>query len=173
MRAAIRIVNEGGADMVKLDGAAEFPEAVARDRRAGIPVWAQFGITPHTAHAIRRDVEGRARARDGDEGPAPRGGEAARRGGRVAARLHELRTGGRAGGDSRGLDSRSSADWAAGRGWTAACAPFAAHRLHSRRRSTTMTERYANVARITLDAIKTYADDVRGGRQIRGAQPKA
>jgi 3-methyl-2-oxobutanoate hydroxymethyltransferase len=30
------------------------------------------------------------------------------------------------------------------------------------------TERYANVARTTLDAMKTYAEDVRAGRQIRG-----
>jgi 3-methyl-2-oxobutanoate hydroxymethyltransferase len=30
------------------------------------------------------------------------------------------------------------------------------------------TERYANVARITLDAMKTYAEDVRAARQIRG-----
>jgi 3-methyl-2-oxobutanoate hydroxymethyltransferase len=30
------------------------------------------------------------------------------------------------------------------------------------------TETYANVARITLDAITAYADDVRAGRQIRG-----
>ena len=29
-------------------------------------------------------------------------------------------------------------------------------------------ERYANVARITLDAITAYAEDVRAGRQIRG-----
>ena len=28
--------------------------------------------------------------------------------------------------------------------------------------------RYANVARVTLDAITAYADDVRGGRQVRG-----
>ena len=27
---------------------------------------------------------------------------------------------------------------------------------------------YANVAKITFDAITTYADDVRAGRQIRG-----
>ena len=33
-------------------------------------------------------------------------------------------------------------------------------------------ERYANVARITLDAITTFADDVRAGRQIRGAAPR-
>jgi 3-methyl-2-oxobutanoate hydroxymethyltransferase len=29
-------------------------------------------------------------------------------------------------------------------------------------------DRYANVARVTLEAIQTYADDVRSGRQIRG-----
>jgi 3-methyl-2-oxobutanoate hydroxymethyltransferase len=29
-------------------------------------------------------------------------------------------------------------------------------------------ERYANVARVTFDAITAYADDVRGGRQIKG-----
>ena len=30
------------------------------------------------------------------------------------------------------------------------------------------TETYANVARITLDAITAYAEDVRAGRQIKG-----
>jgi len=49
VRAAIALVKEGGADLVKLDGAAEFPDAVRAVTRAGIPVWAQFGITPHTA----------------------------------------------------------------------------------------------------------------------------
>src|SRR6202163_2211900 len=49
VRAAIRIVKEGGADMIKLDGAADFPEAVRALVRAGIPVFAQFGITPQTA----------------------------------------------------------------------------------------------------------------------------
>src|ERR1700704_398208 len=49
VRAAIRLVKEGGADIVKLDGAAEFPEAVRALVRAGIPVFAQFGITPQTA----------------------------------------------------------------------------------------------------------------------------
>jgi 3-methyl-2-oxobutanoate hydroxymethyltransferase len=47
--AAVRIVKEGGADMVKLDAAADFPEAVEALTRAGIPVFAQFGLTPQTA----------------------------------------------------------------------------------------------------------------------------
>src|SRR6266536_2549804 len=49
LRAAIRLVKEGGADMIKLDGAADFPDAVRALVRAGIPVFAQFGITPQTA----------------------------------------------------------------------------------------------------------------------------
>src|SRR5438067_1053730 len=49
LRAAIRLVKEAGADMVKLDGAADFPDAVRAIVRAGIPVFAQFGITPQTA----------------------------------------------------------------------------------------------------------------------------
>ena len=49
LRAAIRLVKEGGADMVKVDAAAEFPEAVKALTRAGIPVFAQFGLTPQTA----------------------------------------------------------------------------------------------------------------------------
>src|SRR6202049_1645887 len=46
VRAAIRLVKEAGADLVKLDGAADFPDAVRAIVRAGIPVFAQFGITP-------------------------------------------------------------------------------------------------------------------------------
>jgi len=49
VKAAIRLVKEGGADLIKLDGAADFPEAVTAIARAGIPVFAQFGITPQTA----------------------------------------------------------------------------------------------------------------------------
>src|SRR6201996_2923944 len=49
LRAAIRLVKEAGADLIKLDGAADFPEAVEALVRAGIPVFAQFGITPQTA----------------------------------------------------------------------------------------------------------------------------
>jgi 3-methyl-2-oxobutanoate hydroxymethyltransferase len=49
LKAAVRIVKEGGADMIKLDAAADFPEAVRALTRAGIPVFAQFGLTPQTA----------------------------------------------------------------------------------------------------------------------------
>src|SRR5581483_3867103 len=49
LAAARRAVQEGGADMVKLDGAAEFPEATRAIVAAGIPVFAQMGITQGNA----------------------------------------------------------------------------------------------------------------------------
>src|SRR5688500_18274545 len=49
VRAASRLVDEGGADLVKLDAAADYPDAVRAVVRAGIPVFAQFGLTPQTA----------------------------------------------------------------------------------------------------------------------------
>ncbi|SRR5712691_1839194 len=51
VRAAIRLVKEGHAEMVKVDGAADNPEAVRAIAKAGIPVWAQFGFTPQTTAA--------------------------------------------------------------------------------------------------------------------------
>ena len=49
VRAAKRLVQEGGADMVKLDAAADHPDAVRAVVKAGVPVFAQFGLTPQTA----------------------------------------------------------------------------------------------------------------------------
>ncbi len=48
LAAAQRLVN-GGADMIKVDAAADFPDVVRALVRAGIPVFAQFGLTPQTA----------------------------------------------------------------------------------------------------------------------------
>jgi 3-methyl-2-oxobutanoate hydroxymethyltransferase len=49
LKAAVRIIKEGGADMIKLDAAADHPEAVKALTKSGIPVFAQFGLTPQTA----------------------------------------------------------------------------------------------------------------------------
>src|SRR6201997_1185895 len=67
LRAAIRLVKEGGADMVKLDGAADFPETVRDLPRAGIPVFAQFGITPQTA--LRYGIPYGAQSAPGAQAP--------------------------------------------------------------------------------------------------------
>jgi len=49
LTAAISLMEEGGADLIKVDAAAEFPDTVRALVSAGIPVFAQFGLTPQTA----------------------------------------------------------------------------------------------------------------------------
>lgn len=51
VRAAIRIVKKGHAEMVKVDDAGHNVEAVAAIANAGIPVWAQFGFSPQSTQA--------------------------------------------------------------------------------------------------------------------------
>jgi len=54
---AVLMVKEGGADMIKLDGAPQFPDAVRAISRAGIPVFARLGITPQTALQIWNPIQ--------------------------------------------------------------------------------------------------------------------
>jgi 3-methyl-2-oxobutanoate hydroxymethyltransferase len=172
VEAATRLVDEGGADMLKLDAAADFPEAVRAIVAAGIPVWAQFGITPHTA--VRYGGMSKA-------GPELSAGlkdqfvaEARLLEAAGASLLDFTNSGSVAGpavtqavsipvigglGGGPWLDGRVRALVAA-IGYTAAALDDT-------------VERYANVARITLDAISLFADDVRAGRQIRGAAPSS
>lgn len=169
VRAAIRLVKEGGADLVKLDGAAAFPDAVRAITRAGIPVWAQFGITPHTAMqfggmakagpdlATERKDELLEEAKLLEEAGASlldftNSGPVA--GAEVARAIAIPVIGGLGGGPW--LDGRVRAAFAA--------VGYLAAALDDEK-----TERYANVAQITLDAMKTFAEDVRAARQIRGA----
>src|SRR3979409_2508229 len=46
VRAAIRLVKEGGADLVKVGAGVSSADTVRTIARAGIPVWAQFGTEP-------------------------------------------------------------------------------------------------------------------------------
>jgi 3-methyl-2-oxobutanoate hydroxymethyltransferase len=68
LAAAIRLVKEGGADMIKLDAAADFPDAVRALVRAGIPVFAQFGLTPQTA--LKFGIPYGAQSATGAQAPA-------------------------------------------------------------------------------------------------------
>lgn len=160
VHAATRLVKEGGADLVKLDAAAEYPEAVRAVTRAGIPVWAQFGVTPHGTRAAAG-----ARARGTDELVAEatlleEGGAALLdfthsgpvAGAAVVQAVSIPVMGGLGGGPW--LDGRVRAIGNAV-GYSAAALDDA-------------LDRYANIARITLEAIQTYAEDVRAGRRIRG-----
>jgi 3-methyl-2-oxobutanoate hydroxymethyltransferase len=47
-----RLVAEGGAESVKLEGGADFAETVERIVRAGIPVMGHVGLTPQSVHKM-------------------------------------------------------------------------------------------------------------------------
>jgi 3-methyl-2-oxobutanoate hydroxymethyltransferase len=174
LRAAIRLVKEAGADMIKLDGAADFPEAVRAIARAGIPVFAQFGITPQTA--LQFGISYDDMLKSGAQVPAGMTGklvqdaiclEAA-----GASLLDFTLSGPVAGPAVVGavsipvIGGLGGGPWLDGRMRMAhAAIGYAASALDSK------TEAYANVARITLDAMMAYTADVRAGRQIKGGIP--
>ena len=172
VRASRRLVEEGGADLVKLDAAAAFPDAVRAVAHAGIPVWAQFGITPHTAsryggmtasaperatamkdqlvdEALRLEQAGASLLDFTNSGPVA--------GPAVISAVKIPVIGGLGGGPW--LDGRVRAVHAA-IGYLAAALDDT-------------TDRYANTAVAAITGIKAFGDDVRAGRQIRGAAPAA
>src|SRR6266568_5047549 len=170
LRAAIRLVKEAGADMIKLDGAADFPDAVRAIARAGIPVFAQFGITPQTAlqYGISYDATLKSGAQLPSEMTAKLVEEAKRLEDAGASLLDFTHSGPVAGPAVVSavsipvIGGLGGGPWLDGRMRMAhAAIGYAASALESK------TETYANVARITLDAISAYADDVRAGRQIK------
>lgn len=174
LRAAIRLVKEAGADMIKLDGAADFPDAVRAISRAGIPVFAQFGITPQTA--LQYGIEYAKMLKSGAQIPeamATKLVEQAKRLEDAGAALIDFTHSGPVAGPAvvsavaiPVIGGLGGGPWLDGRMRMAhAAIGYAASALDS------MTESYANVARITLDAITAYAADVRAARQIKGGIP--
>jgi 3-methyl-2-oxobutanoate hydroxymethyltransferase len=176
VRAAIRLVKEAGADMVKLDGAADFPEAVGAVARAGIPVFAQLGITPQTA--LRYGVEYAAMSGPGAEVPTELASELVAEAKRLEAAgacLLDFTNSGPVVGPEvvravgiPVLGGFGGGPWLDGRMRMAhAAIGYAASAIDD------PPDTYANVARIALEALAGYADDVRSGRQIKGGRPAA
>jgi 3-methyl-2-oxobutanoate hydroxymethyltransferase len=174
LRAAIRLVKEAGAGMIKLDGAAEFPDAVRALIRAGIPVFAQMGITPQTA--LQYGLEYSALLKGGIQVPVEmttRLVGQAKLLEEVGAALIDFTHSGPVVGPevTRAVSipvvgGLGGGPWLDGRMRMAhAAIGYAATALDSK------AEAYANVARITLEAITAYAEDVRAARQIKGGIP--
>ena len=171
VHAAIRLVKEAGVDMIKLDGAADFPEAVRAIARAGIPVFAQLGITPQTA--LQHGISYSDMLKPGAEVPSEMTAKLVEEATRLedaGASLLDFTLSGPVAGPAvvaavsiPVVGGLGGGPWLDGRMRMAhAAIGYAASTLDSK------TETYANVARITLDAITAYAEDVRAGRQIKG-----
>ena len=169
VRSAIRLVKEAGVDLVKLDGAADFPEAVEAVTRAGIPVFAQFGITPQTALKFGVEYSAASTAQVPDELLDDLVGEAKRLESAGAVALNFTNSGPVVGPAVVGavdipvLGGFGGGPWLDGRIRMATAAiGYAATNID------TEPDTYANVARTSYEALQAYADDVRAGRQIRG-----
>lgn len=174
VRAAIRLVKEAGVDMVKLDGAADFLDAVRAVDRAGIPVFAQFGVTPQTA--LRYGLAYSEASRPGATVPPEMldqlVGQAKALEAAGAAMLNFTNSGPIVGPavveavSIPVLGGFGGGPWLDGRVRMAnAAIGYSATGLDEE------PDTYANVARIAHDAIQAYAEDVRAGRQVRGGSP--
>ena len=174
VRAAIRLVKEAGVDLVKLDGASGFLDAVTAVNRAGIPVFAQFGNTPQTA--LRYGVAYSATPAPGGEAPESMKDQLVAEAKRLeeagASLLNFTSSGPIVGAEvARAvsipvLGGFGGGPWLDGRMRMAhAAIGYGASALDD------PPDTYANVAQITYDAITAYAQDVRAGRQIKGGIP--
>lgn len=171
VKAAIRFVKEAGVDMIKLDGAADYPEAVTALTRAGIPVWAQFGLTPQTALSLGIPYENQAgEAAELPQGMEDRMIEEARMLEEAGAVLLDFTNSGPVVGPSvvkavkiPVIGGFGGGPWLDGRVRLAqAAVGYNVAALDQEPNG------YANVARVIHDALLECADDVRSSKQIKG-----
>ena len=171
LAAAKRVMDEGGADMVKLDEAAEFPAAVRAISDAGIPVFAQMGITQ--GNAAKYGIEHAKMLGGAVQVPEEMAGrlvEEAKRLESAGAVLIDFTSSGPVAGAKVShavsipvVGGLGGGPWLDGRMRMAhAAIGYAASAIDAK------PETYANVAQITLDALGAFAADVRAARQIKG-----
>jgi 3-methyl-2-oxobutanoate hydroxymethyltransferase len=174
LKAATRFIEEAEVDMIKLDDAADYPEAVTALTDAGIPVWAQFGITPQTAPKYGIDYSnlGTAGAQVSPDMKDRLVDEAKMLEDAGAVLLDFTNSGPLVGPEVVAavsvpvIGGFGGGPWLDGRVRMAhAAIGYAAKHLDED------IETYANVARVTLDAITAFSEDVRAARQIKGGTP--
>jgi 3-methyl-2-oxobutanoate hydroxymethyltransferase len=171
LKAAIRLVKEGGADLVKLDAAADFPEAVRAIDRAGIPVFAQFGLTPQTAlkYGVPYGAQSAPGAQASPEMTAKLVADAKLLE-EVGAALLDFTNSGPVAGAAvvravtiPVIGGFGGGPWLDGRVRLAHTAIGYGEKWLDAK-----TETYANVAKASLDAFTALIADARAGRQIKG-----
>ncbi len=171
VRAAMRLVKEGGADMVKLDAAADYPDAVRAVVKAGIPVFAQFGLTPQTAakFGIPYSAQNSPAAQATAEAAAKLVEEAKLLEACGAALLDFTNSGPVAGAAVVKAVSIPVIGGFGGGPWLDGRVRLAhtAIGYHDKWLDST-TDTYANTAKAALAAFTALIADVRAGRQIKG-----
>ena len=174
LAAARRVMDEAGADMVKLDEAAQFPAAVRAIADAGIPVFAQMGITQ--GNAAKYGIEHAKMLGGAIQVPEEMAGrlvDEAKLLESSGAVLIDFTSSGPIAGarvteavSIPVLGGLGGGPWLDGRMRMAhAAIGYAASAIDAK------PDTYANVAQVTLDALSAYAEDVRAARQIKGGIP--
>ena len=171
LTAATLLMEEGGADMIKVDAAADFPEVVQCLTRAGIPVFAQFGLTPQTAakfgipYSAQNSPQAQAAAEAADKLVAE-----AKLLEECGAALLDFTNSGPVAGAAvvkavtiPVIGGFGGGPWLDGRVRLAHTAiGYAEKWIDSK------TETYVNTAKAALDAFGALIADARAGRQIKG-----
>jgi 3-methyl-2-oxobutanoate hydroxymethyltransferase len=171
LTAAILLVEEGGADMVKVDAAAEYPNVVDGLVRAGIPVFAQFGLTPQTAikYAIPYSAQNSSAAQATAEAAEKLVAEAKLLEAAGACLLDFTNSGPVAGAavvkavSTPVIGGFGGGPWLDGRVRLAHTAIGYAEKWIDAK-----TETYVNTAKAALEAFTALIADARAGRQIKG-----
>ena len=171
LAAAQRLMREGGADMIKVDAAAEFPDVVHALVDAGVPVFAQFGLTPHTAskYGIPYSAQNSPAAQTNAEAAARLVEEAKLLEAAGACLLDFTNSGPIAGAAVAAavqipvLGGYGGGPWLYGRVRLAHTAIG-----YGEKWLEASAETYANTAKAALEAFTTLIADVRAGRQIKG-----
>jgi 3-methyl-2-oxobutanoate hydroxymethyltransferase len=169
--AAIRLVKEGGADMVKLDGAADYPEAVTAIARAGIPVFAQFGLTPQTAlrYGVPYGAQNSPGALAAPEMTAKLVAEAKMLENAGAALLDFTNSGPIAGAAAVKAVNIPVIGGFGGGPWLDGRVRLAHTAIgYGEKWIDAKTETYVNTAKASLEAFTALIGDVRAGQQIKG-----
>jgi 3-methyl-2-oxobutanoate hydroxymethyltransferase len=171
LAAARRLVKDGGADMIKVDAAADYPQVVRALVDAGIPVFAQFGLTPQTAikYGIPYSAQNSAAAQATAEAAEQLVAEAKLLEQSGAALLDFTNSGPVAGAavvkavQIPVIGGFGGGPWLDGRVRLAHTAiGYAEKWLEAK------TDTYFNTAKGALDAFHALITDARAGRQIKG-----
>jgi 3-methyl-2-oxobutanoate hydroxymethyltransferase len=171
LTAARLLMDEGGADMIKVDAAADFPDVVRELTRCGVPVFAQFGLTPQTAakfgipYSAQNSPQAQAAAEASDKLVAE-----ARLLEEAGAALLDFTNSGPVAGAAvvkavqiPVIGGFGGGPWLDGRVRLAHTAiGYAEKWIDSK------TETYVNTAKAALEAFTALIADARSGRQIKG-----
>jgi 3-methyl-2-oxobutanoate hydroxymethyltransferase len=169
--AAARLMNEGGADMIKVDAAADFPDVVRALTDDGVPVFAQFGLTPQTAakYGIPYSAQNSPQAQASAAAAARLVEEAKLLEAAGAALLDFTNSGPAAGAAVVAAVSIPVIGGFGGGPWLDGRVRLAHTAIgYGDKWLDSQTDTYFNSAKATLSAFTALIADARAGRQIKG-----